>query len=88
MFEAQSSKGISTESTRKNSGANRSTIGGTTISTEHVDIIREEVCSTMRKVSPGINVSTSQPVFPNMGTGKLEIGKPSASTIDLIGPSQ
>ena len=52
MFGVQSSDVISARSTSQSNGANRPTIGETTISTKEVEIIQEEVRNTMQRVFP------------------------------------
>ena len=47
--------------TSQYSGANRPTIGETTISTAEASMIRKEVRSAIQQAFPGINFSTSQP---------------------------
>ena len=74
-----------TESTELSSGANRPTIGSTTISSAQAEIIKKEVRNTIQKVFPGINLSTDRPVFPSMGSGANDIGKPDSEVIDLSG---
>ena len=50
VFGAKSSEEKSADSTSKASGANRPTIGSTTISTSEAEVIRNEVRSTLHKV--------------------------------------
>ena len=71
------------EFTEQTSGANRPTIGDTTISSGQATVIREEVRNTMKKVFLGIHLSTAQPASPNMESGQIESGKPSSFVIDL-----
>ena len=74
-----------TNSTEQSSGANRPTIGSTTISSAEAEIIKKEVRDCVQQVFPGINLSTDHPVSPNMRIGKNESGKPNAEVIDLSG---
>ena len=74
-----------TNSTEQSSGANRPTIGSTTISSSEAEIIKKEVRDIVQKAFPGINVNTDHPVSPNMRSGVSDTGKPSSGVIDLAG---
>ena len=67
----------------QSSGANKPTIGDTTISLHQAKVIQEEVRSTMHKIFPGINLSTARPRSPVMEYGRNESGKPEALIINL-----
>ena len=73
--------------TSQDSGVIRPTIGETTISSEQAEIIRDEVCSTLRKVFPGIaQIGTySSPL--NRGSESGQPGTKTATVIDLSGSS-
>ena len=55
----------------------------TTISSAQAEIIKKEVRNTIQKVFLGINLSTDRPVFPSMGSGANDTGKPDSEVIDL-----
>ena len=74
-----------TNSTGQSSGANRHTIGSTTISSSEAEIIKKEVRDIVQKAFPGINVNTAHPVPPNRRSGVSDTGKPSSGVIDLAG---
>ena len=83
VFGTKSSQEKSADSTSEASGANRPTIGSTTISTSEAEAIRNEVKSTLHTVFPGIHLSTAQAGSPNMESITKESGNTSTSVIDL-----
>ena len=62
-----------TNSTEQSSGANRPTIGSTTISSAEAERIKKEVRDCVQQVFPGINLSTDHPVSPNKRIGKMNL---------------
>ena len=64
-------------STSPSSGANRPTIGSTTISTHEAETIREEVRKTIARAFPGIQAKLAQNGSPILESTAEESGKKS-----------
>ena len=73
----------STSSTSPSSGANRPTIGSTTISTHEAESIKEEVRKMIARAFPGIQTMMAQIGSPILGSIAQKSGETLTSVIDL-----